>query len=195
VRSCSSTRVSASSIAFASIGIVQPAGTSPSSGNEYTSRLASCEHVAIRRSTNGAGYSQFHEVSVSCSGGPATGAPLGKRDRDAEEDPVIARVDRAVVIRVGEELHDVERATVLRERGLPRLSGELKDDLCRLRRRGRRQREGFEALRGMGGERRTHAPYRPRDRDVNEPAPVGRDGRARHVPIEERPRRKGSTRS
>ena len=39
----------------------------------------------MSRSANGAGYSQFHDVSVSCSGGPATGVPavneIGTRKR------------------------------------------------------------------------------------------------------------------
>ena len=44
-------------------------------------------HVAIRRSTNGAGYSQFQDVSRSCSGGASDRRSPGERDRHDERGP------------------------------------------------------------------------------------------------------------
>ena len=39
---------------------------------------------------------------------PGDGRPVGERDGYPKEDPVVARVDGAVAVRVGEELHDIK---------------------------------------------------------------------------------------
>ena len=120
----------------------------------------------------GAGYSQFHDVSVSCSGAPTVGALARERDRDAEEHAVVARVDHPVVVRVGEELDDVERAAVSREHGLPVCPGRSSVDLARAA-DGGAERDRLELRRRVRGEGGADALDGALDRHVHEPATVG----------------------
>ncbi len=124
-------------------------------------------------------------------GRPRDGSAAGEGEGHAEEDTVVASVHGSVVVGVGEELGEIERAAVLAEGGLARDPRQLERDLRGLDRRGGGERDRLERRRGVAEEGRAHGRLGPRDGNVDEPAPVWGDCGARDVLCDDRTRREG----